>query len=174
MYWKSSVNLDTEQLTLLNNVAEQYSWTSEPYEPNILIQFPDVLKKISVLLDEYLKEKSKIFKKTLVMSWLMNQREGTNMGMLPHRHAYASLSFVFYTMSNGDNPLIVRDGNDIEYEIESKTNDFIILSSDLIHFPKNGGPLKEARISYAGDILLTQLNYENSNSLSPKEVWHDI
>jgi hypothetical protein len=66
--------------------------------------------------------------------------------------------------------LIIRDVNNIEFEVDVKVNDFIILPNYLIHYIKPDMS-KNQRISFAGDLILTEKEYKSSMFLPPISNW---
>lgn len=170
MYWKSRINLNLKELRLLNEFASNYEGSSEMEVPNALTKFPLVLNKINEKIDEYL---PKNYSKYLVQSWSINVLKDMEIPLNPHNHGYSHFSFVFYTMSNGLHPLIIRDVNNIEWEVKVETNDFIVIPNYLIHYIK---PEKanEQRISFAGDLILTETKYKSSMFLTPISNWHKL
>ena len=171
MYWKSKINLDQNELHLLNNFASKYIGGSEYEIPNALIQFPTVLNKVNKKINEYL---PKEYSKYLTQSWSIHIPVGGHIPINAHNHGYAHFSFIFYTMSNGLHPLIIKDINNIEWEVTVKTNDFIILPNYLMHFIKPSEKTKEHRTSFAGDLVLTDTKYYNSMFLTPISNWHKL
>ena len=167
MYWKTNINLEEGELNVLNSFAEQYEGSSEEAVPNVLTRFPSVLNKVNKKLDEYL---PKAYIKYLVQSWSIYVPEGLEVPVNPHNHGYCHFNFIIYTKSTGQVPLFLRDTNSIEFQVEVKTNDFIILPGHLIHFIKTGPSLEE-RISFVGDMILTEEIYKSSLFLPPVSNW---
>ena len=170
MYWKSEIDLTDLEINELNLFASKYEGSSEKAVPNALVQFPSVLKKINDKIDEYL---PKDYSKYLAQSWSIYVPEEFSVPNNPHNHGYCHFNFVFYTKTCKDAPLIIRDVNNLEWEIEVKTKDFIIIPNYLIHYIKPGIHSKE-RISFAGDIVLTEIEYKSSMFLPPMENWKEL
>ena len=171
MYWKSKINLDENELYLLNEFANKHVGTSEFKVPNALTQFPSVLNKINKKINEYLPED---YDKYLAQSWSICLTKDMFIQPNPHNHGYSHFSFIFYTMSEGLDPLIIRDVNNIQWEITVKTNDFLIIPNYIIHFIKPGDAAKEHRISFAGDLILTETEYKSSMFLTPISNWYKL
>ena len=91
----------------------------------------------------------------------------------PHKHGYCHLSFVFYTESNGEIPLVLTDCNNLETSYYLKTNDFIMISPEQIHRIRDGHAPSE-RISFAGDLILTEKTYRSSLFLPPLKIWKQL
>lgn len=176
MIWQSTIDLTDEEKNLLNTFARQYEGSSEQYAPNIVSQFPSVLDKVNKKIDEYLLEKTKVsnkYVKYLVQSWSINIVKNATPPFNPHKHGYCHFNFVFYTENTGELSLVLVDSNNIETEYFLKTNDFIILSSDQIHRIQQNQPSSE-RISFAGDIILTEKVYKSSLFLPPVNIWKEL
>jgi len=167
MYWKTKVDLNSDELTALNNFASEFEGSSEEKVPNCLNQFPSVLQKINQKIDEYL---PKDYDKYLAQSWCISIPKDFSIPVNPHNHGYSHFSFVFYTKVSEASPLIIRDVNNIEFEVDVKVNDFIILPNYLIHYIKPNVN-KNERISFAGDLILTEKEYKSSMFLTPISNW---
>ena len=170
MIWRSTIDLtDTERLAL-NIFAKQYEGSSEEIVPNALRQFPSVLEKVNNLIDSYLPRK---YKKYLVQSWSINVAKDTVITSNPHNHGYSHFNFIFYTESDGENCLILRDANNLEFKLKLKTNEFIILPPQQIHMIEIG-KIKSDRISFVGDVILTETEYTSSMFLPPVNIWQEL
>ena len=170
MIWQSTIDLTDDERAQLNVFAKQYEGSSEETVPNVLRQFPSVLEKISNLIDSYLPKK---YKKYLVQSWAINVAKDTVITSNPHNHGYSHFNFIFYTQSNGENSLVLRDANNLEFKLKLKTNDFIILPPQQIHMIEIGKIVAD-RISFVGDIILTEVEYKSSMFLPPMNVWQEL
>jgi hypothetical protein len=167
MYWKTEIDLNKTELNKLNDFASEFKGSSEEEVPNCLNQFPSVLQKINQKIDEYL---PKDYDKYLAQSWCISLPKEFSVPSNPHNHGYSHFSFVFYTEVNEALPLIIRDVNNIEFEVDVKVNDFIILPNYLIHYIKPDMS-KNQRISFAGDLILTEKEYKSSMFLPPISNW---
>ena len=170
MYWKSKIDFNQEELDMLNAFATKHLHSSEEAVPNALQQFPFATQKVHDLLNEYL---SKDYVKYLVQSWSIYIPKGDFIPYNPHQHGYCHLSFIFYTKNTGENPLVLRDNSSLEFKLNLKTNDFIILPREQVHMVE-AGEAKSDRISFAGDILLTEREYKSSLFLPPKNIWQEL
>lgn len=170
MYWKTRIDFTDEELKVLNLLSKKYPRSSESTEGNILKDVPFALEKINKILDLYLPRK---YKKYLVNSWNMEYLEGEKIPHKPHNHGYAHLGFVFYTKSDGNNRLILMESNGVEFKVEVRPNDFIILPPYLMHTAEYG-VVKSDRVLFSGDIILTNMEYELSDFLSPIEQWIEL
>ena len=153
MIWRSTIDLTDAERLALNIFAKQYEGSSEEAVPNALKQFPSVLEKINSLVDSYLPKK---YKKYLVQSWAINVAKDTVITSNPHNHGYSHFNFIFYTQSNGENSLVLRDANNLEFKLKLKTNDFIILPPQQIHMIEIGKIVAD-RISFVGDLSLIHI-----------------
>ena len=173
MYWKTRINFTDDELKVLNLLSNKYGRSSEGglnAVANILKDVPFAIEKINKLIDLYLPIKCK---KYLVNSWNMQYLKGEEVPFKPHNHNYAHLSFVFYTKSDGKNKLILMESNGLNFEIEVRPNDFIIIPPDLFHSAEAGVATSD-RILFAGDILLTHEEYRTSDFLTPMEKWIEL
>ena len=170
MIWQSTIDLTDDERAQLNVFAKQYEGSSEETVPNVLRQFPSVLEKINNLIDSYLPKK---YKKYLVQSWAINGAKDTIITSNPHNHGYSHFNFIFYTQSNGENSLVLRDANNLEFRLKLKTNDFIILPPQQIHMIEIGKIVAD-RISFVGDIILTEVEYKSSMFLPPMNIWQEL
>tara|TARA_B100000212_G_C26987425_1_gene369287 strand:+ start:16 stop:546 length:531 start_codon:yes stop_codon:yes gene_type:complete len=176
MIWQSTIDLTDDERAELNAFARQYQGSSEHFSPNALLHFPNVLDKVNKKIDEYLLEKTKVldkYVKYLVQSWSINIPKNDTPPFNPHKHGYCHFNFVFYTENTGELSLVLTDSNTMETEYFLKTNDFIILSSDQIHRIQQNQPSSE-RISFAGDIILTEKMYRSSLFLPPINIWKEL
>ena len=173
MYWKTRINFTDDELKVLTLLSNKHGRSSEggfEKEPNILKDVPFAIEKINKLIDLYLPIKCK---KYLVNSWNMQHLEGEEVPHKPHNHNYAHLSFVFYVKSDGNNKLLLMESNGLNFEIEVRPNDFIIIPPDLFHSAEHGVATSD-RVLFAGDIILTHIEYYNSDFLPPMENWIEL
>ncbi len=170
MIWQSTIDLTNEERTQLNTFARQHQGSSEEAVANVLRQFPSVLEKVNKLLNTYLPKK---YKKYLVQSWSINVAKDTVVPCNPHNHGYSHFNFIFYTESNGENSLVLRDANNLEFKLKLKTNDFIILPPQQIHMIEMGKIVAD-RISFVGDVILTEVEYKSSMFLPPMNIWQEL
>ena len=170
MIWQSTIDLTDDERAQLNVFAKQFEGSSEETVPNVLRQFPSVLEKISNLIDSYLPKK---YKKYLVQSWAINLTKDTVIPYNPHNHGYSHFNFIFYTESDGENCLVLRDANNLEFKLKLKTNEFIILPPQQIHMI-DIGKAKSDRISFVGDVILTETEYKSSMFLPPVNIWQEL
>ena len=170
MIWRSIIDLTDAERLALNIFAKQYEGSSEEIVPNALRQFPSVLEKVNNLIDSYLPKK---YKKYLVQSWSINAAKDTVITSNPHNHGYSHFNFIFYTESDGENCLILRDANNLEFKLKLKTNEFIILPPQQIHMIEIGKD-KSDRISFVGDVILTETEYKSSMFLPPVNIWQEL
>tara|TARA_R100000278_G_C5438104_1_gene152707 strand:- start:50 stop:565 length:516 start_codon:yes stop_codon:yes gene_type:complete len=170
MLWETTIDFSKEELDTLNNFAIQYEGSSEEKVPNILLNFPFALEKINILLNNYL---PKDYEKYLVQSWSIFTPKGYQVHSNPHNHGYCHFSFIFYTKSLGDTALILKDANNLEFRKNFKTKDFIIIPPQQIHMIEIG-EVKSDRVSFVGDILLTEKEYKSSMFLPPINNWKKL
>ena len=176
MIWQSTIDLTDDERAQLNAFARQYEGSSEEFHPNVIAQFPSVLDKVNKKIDEYLPEKTEVldtYHKYLTQSWSINVAKNSMTPFNPHKHGYCHLSFVFYTESSGDIPLVLTDCNNLETSYYLKTNDFIMISPEQIHRIQDGHAPSE-RISFAGDLILTEKTYRSSLFLPPLKIWQQL
>ena len=63
--------------------------------------------------------------------------------------------------------------NNLEFRLSLATNDFVILPPYLTHMIELGIASSD-RISFVGDILLTELEYKSSMFLPPMNIWQEL
>ena len=170
MIWQSTIDLTDDERAQLNSFAMQHEGSSEEKVPNALQKFSFAIKKTNRLLDDYLPKK---YNKYLVQSWSINIPKGNHIHYNPHNHGYAHLSFIFYTKSDGKNNLVIKDMNNLEFKLSLTTNDFVIVPPYLTHMIEIGIASSD-RISFIGDILLTELEYKSSMFLPPVNIWQEL
>ena len=68
---------------------------------------------------------------------------------------------------------MLRDANNLEFKLKLKTNDFIILPPQQIHMIEIGKIVAD-RISFVGDIILTEVEYKSSMFLPPMNIWQEL
>ena len=176
MIWQSTIDLTDDERAQLNAFARQYEGSSEEFHPNVIAQFPSVLDKVNRKIDEYLPEKTEVldtYHKYLTQSWSINVAKDTVITSNPHNHGYSHFNFIFYTESDGENCLILRDANNLEFRLKLKTNEFIILPPQQIHMIEIG-KIKSDRISFVGDVILTETEYKSSMFLPPVNIWQEL
>jgi len=165
------LNLDNLTLKQLNDKAKSYGVTSEEAQVQILDEFPNVLSAITEKIDLYVGNKHD---KYLVQSWSLNWEKNSEQVLPMHNHGFAHINFVLYTSKEKNNsPLIIRDINNLEKEIDCETNDLLILPNHLTHYVRNQVS-KENRICYAGDIILTTKYHKQGLHLSPIQYWKQL
>jgi len=170
VFWKTRINFTDDELKVLNLLSNKYPHSSEGRDGNILKDLPFAVKKVNDILDVYLPRK---YKKYLVNSWNMQYLKGEKIPHKPHNHAYAHLGFVFYTKSDGNSRLLLLEENGLEFKIEVRPNDFIVIPPQLVHTAEAGIATSD-RILFSGDIILTTMEYESSDFLSPTKQWIEL
>ena len=63
--------------------------------------------------------------------------------------------------------------NNLEFRLSLATNDFVIVPPYLTHMIEIGVASSD-RISFVGDILLTELEYKSSMFLPPVNIWQEL
>ena len=165
------LDLDADTLKQLNDKAISFGLTSEEEHVQILDEFPNVLSAIAEKLDLYVGNN---YDKHLVQSWSMNWDKDSEQLHPTHNHGFAHLNFVLYTSKQKNNsPLIIRDINNLEKEIDCETNDLLILPGHVTHYVRNQ-MCDTNRICYAGDIILTNKYDKQGLSLAPIKYWKQL
>ena len=65
------------------------------------------------------------------------------------------------------------ESNGLNFEIEVRPNDFIIIPPNLFHTAEQGVATSD-RILFAGDVILTHTEYYTSDFLTPMEKWIEL
>jgi len=167
MLSKTKIELTDEEVTSLNEVALKYEGGSEFDIPNILIDFPSVLEKVNANIDAYLPSS---YVKYMTQSWSVNIKPGKKSQVNLHNHGYTHFSFVFYTTANQGCPLVLMDMNNLTFRVDVDFGDFIILPNYYQH-QIEPNVVTENRICFAGDIIVTEHEHENSTYLPPIHNW---
>ena len=69
--------------------------------------------------------------------------------------------------------MILKESNNLKFKKNLKTKDFIIIPPQQIHMIEIG-EVKSDRVSFVGDILLTEKEYKSSMFLPPINNWEKL